>query len=407
VLGCLIAGSITLADALTRQSALDDTGQRAVALSVDAAELYHSLADADAMATSGYVAGGVEPAAVRARYDRDLAGAADTLARAAGELGQDAPEHRWVTTVAAQLPMYSGMIETARFYNRQGLPLGQTYLTTASALLRDTVLPAVDRLRDPGQARLLAGDGEAVGPARFAVLLVGVPLLVLLVGVSVRERHRTNRVLNPGLVVAGVLLAVALGWWAVATTVAGIKLGEAARQSTAMTALDDARAAVLRARSNESLVLVARSGGKASDDGFTAQLTRVIGADDRGGLLALASPEVRPDGLGRSPLVDAVRAETRHYAGAHRALRAADDGGDYRAAVASATGADPDGSGAAFERLDDALRRAIAAPRAALSADVEAARTALGGLAGGPAVLTLLAAVAAAVGIAVRVREYS
>ena len=61
---------------------------------------------------------------------------------------------------------------------------------------------------------------------------------------------------------------------------------EANRASDAATALDEARTLVLQARSNESLVLVARSGGSASDEGFTRQLDALQAA---GGPLARAA----------------------------------------------------------------------------------------------------------------------
>jgi len=52
-------------------------------------------------------------------------------------------------------------------------------------------------------------------------------------------------------------------WWLTATTVANGRLDEAQRHGDAATALDDARTAVLQARSSESLTLVARSAGFA------------------------------------------------------------------------------------------------------------------------------------------------
>jgi hypothetical protein len=74
--------------------------------------------------------------------------------------------------------------------------------------------------------------------------------------------------------------------------------------------------------------------------------------------------------------------------------------------VASATGANPDGSGPAFDRLGAVLGDTIDAERAAFRADADAAAAALTGIAAGPAVLALVAAAAAAVGIWRRVEEY-
>ncbi|HWN34170.1 MAG TPA: hypothetical protein VNP03_15580, partial [Pseudonocardia sp.] len=172
VAGCLLTALVSLASGLSRQSATDEGAGRVAALTVDAAQLYSSLADADAMATSGYVAGGVEPPAVRARYGDDIARASERLVHAAGQLAGDDPARPLVTTVAQRLPVYTGLIETARFYNRQGLPLGQSYLGNASALMRETILPAVEQLRRQ-QSVLLADDYGRGGALPLAVLLLG------------------------------------------------------------------------------------------------------------------------------------------------------------------------------------------------------------------------------------------
>jgi hypothetical protein len=402
VLGCLLTAVVSLGSGLSRQAATSEGDGRVAALSVDAAELYRSLADADAMATSGYVAGGVEPAAVRARYDDDLASAARRLVHAAGELAAADPGRPLVATVAGQLPVYSGLIETARFYNRQGLPLGQSYLGSGSRLMREVVLPAVEQLRRQ-QSVALTDDYGRGGAVPLAVLLVCGATLAGLLDAGLRERRRTNRTVNPGLATAAGLLVLAVLWWVAATAVTDARLGGAVRHGEATTALDDARAAVLQARSNESLVLVARAGDSASDAGFTGQLARVLGTDGTGGLLATATAGAGPDGAGP---VEEVRTSAQRWQQAHRRVRELDDAGRYTDAVASAIGTDPAGSRATFERLDAALAGALDAQRSALDADAGAASGALRGLAVGPMVLALLAGVAAAAGIAIRVREY-
>jgi hypothetical protein len=149
-------------------------------------------------------------------------------------------------------------------------------------------------------------------------------------------------------------------------------------------------------------VLVARSGG-AADAGFTAAIDRVLGTPDEPGLLAAATEAAEPASDGR---IADVRAATEQWNDAHRRLRELDDGGRYRDAVASATGADPEGSGAAFDRLGAVLSHTIDAERAEFRVDAAAAATALTGIAIGPPLLALVAAAAAAVGIGRRVEEY-
>ncbi|MGH3810461.1 MAG: hypothetical protein ACRDRU_28345 [Pseudonocardiaceae bacterium] len=401
MVGCLVTAVVSVLGGLAHTDAVRASGTRIAAVTPDAAELYRSLADADATATSGYVSGGLESAPVRARYDADIARAADRLVHAASRLPEGDPAADQVATIGAQLPVYTGLIETARVHNRLGLPLGQSYLDSASRVMRSTILPAVEQLRQRQIAALAAAyqRGSAIP---FAVLLIGAAVLAGVIDHAVLERRRTNRVLNTGLVAAGVALVAALLWWAITVAVVGDRLNNARQHSDAATALDDARVAVLQARSNESLVLVARnSGGGSSEQGFTTQLERVLGPGDAGGLLAEAQRSATS-----APRIAAIRATTVDWRAAHRHVRELDDGGQYRPAIASVTGADPAGSGAAFARLDAALGSAIDIERQAFTADATRADAALTGLTAGPAGLALLAAAAVTMGIGRRVGEY-
>ena len=381
---------------------MQDAGTRLAALNADAAQLYQALADADAMATSGFVAGGREPAAVRNRYDDDIARASARLVQAAGRLpdrrsGRSSRSPR----ISGQLPDYTGLIETARVYNRQGLPLGQSYLDSGSRLMREEILPAAEQLRRL-QAAALEADYQRGGVLPVAALLIGVAALAAVVDVALAERRRTNRVLSLGLLLAGVALTAALLWWAVALLVAGSHLGDARRHSDAAAALDDARAAVLQARSNESLVLVARSGGSTLGRG----LLRPAEPGARPGRQRRAAR--RPPGRRcrprRSPRSGRGRVA---WQDAHRRLRGLDDGGDYRAAVASATGADPAGSGVAFQRLDSTLGGVADARAAGLRRRSRRGRRRADRRSrSGRRCWRWLAAAAAAAGIARRVGEY-
>jgi hypothetical protein len=397
VVGCVASALVSVLGGAARASAVQDAQTRIAALTADSAELYRSLADADAMATSGYVSGGREPAAVRARYDDDIARATDRLIDAAGRLPEGGP----ISTVSAELPRYTGLVETARTLNREGLPLGQAYLGSASRLMRTTILPAADELRR-AQADELGTAHRRGAAVPYAVLLLLVATLAGIVDVSLRERRRTNRTVNVGLLAAAVALLAALGWWAGSVTVANGRLDQAQRHGDATTALDEARTAILQARSGESLTLVARSGGFGSDDDVTSQITRVVGPDGSSGLLA------RADGgaPGSAERVTALYVAVGDWQAAHRRVRELDDGGRYREAVESVVTTVPGGSGAAFERLDAALGQAIDAERTAFVDSAASAGRASTGLPVGPAALALAAAAAVAVGLGRRIGEY-
>lgn len=400
VVGCLVLGVLGVLGGMARSNAVHDARTRVAELTDAAADLYQSLADADAMATTGYVSGGLEPAAVRARYDDDIQRAGERLAGAAGLLPPGDPAIASISTIGGQLPVYTGLIENARALNRLGLPLGQSYLGSASKLMRTTILPAVEQVRTAESAALATAYRQG-GAIPFAVLAVGLAVLVALLDLALRERRRTNRVINAGLLVAGIAVLALVGWWAIAAVAADTRLGEARGHSDAGAALDDTRIAVLQARSNESLVLVARNsgGGGSSDQGFTAQLQRVLGD---GGLLDTAQ-HADPAIADR---VAALRTAATAWGDAHLEVRRLDDDGQYPQAVASVVGHGPGTSGGAFDTLDAALAEAIGDERAASAVDVGAADDALAALAWASGVLALLAAGAVVVGIGRRVGEY-
>jgi hypothetical protein len=399
VVAALVLGVLGVLGGMARVSAVHDARTRMAALTTGAADLYQSLADADAMATTGYVSGGLEPATVRARYDDDIQRAGRLLTNAAGLLPPGDPAIAAVSTVGEQLPVYTGLVENARALNRLGLPLAQSYLASASKLMRTTILPAVEEVRAAESAALAVAyaHGAAVP---FAVLAIGLAVVIALADLAVREWRRTHRVLNLGLTVAGLAVLACVVWWAVAAITADVRVGGARAHTEAGAALDDARIAVLQARSNESLVLVARnSGGGSSDDAFSAQMDDVV---DNFGLLAdaeRADPEL-------TDRVAALRGAATAWSAAHRDVRRLDDGGQYPQAVASVVGHGPGTSGGAFDALDAALAGAIGEERAAFAVDVEAAEGTLVALPWISAVLALVAAGAVIVGIGRRVGEY-
>ncbi len=392
VLGCVAAAAVSATTAAARVDAVGDGG-RLAALTADAAAIHQSLADADATATGGFVAGGREMPEVRARYEADVDRAARGLVAAAGRLPDGDPALAAVSGATERLADYTALIEQARGLDRLGLPLGQAALSAGSELMREEILPAVTRLQAAESAAL--GDALRRGAAvPVAVLLLGPALLVALVDVGLGERRRTRRDLEPGLLVAAAAATLALLGWAGSGLGAGAALEAAGRHATAAGALDGARIAAAQARSNESLVLVARSGGSA-DSGFRAELGRVL---DAGGALDVAAAA----GADVGPLRDAALV----WEAAHREVRALDDGGRYRDAVAAAVGPDPAGSGATFTGFDDALAAAVAAERAGFAEDMERAAAHGTLLVAVPAPLLLLAGAAVAAGIGRRVGEY-
>src|SRR6516165_11598560 len=129
-----------------RQHAARAVGLETEPLLVGAQGVYASLADADATAANTFLTGGLEPVDRHQRYVSDVKAATDQLASVARQVGASASAQRDVTVVTDQLPVYAGLVEAARADNRQNLPVGAAYLREASAMMRNQILPATDRL---------------------------------------------------------------------------------------------------------------------------------------------------------------------------------------------------------------------------------------------------------------------
>ncbi len=411
-------GACTAWQMSDRSAAADDVLHRSQPLSADAAEIYRSLADANTAAASGFLAGGQEPAEVRERYRDDIAMASRKLAEAAtntrGSTGSQSSIAQ-ITKLNALLPTYAERVETARTYNRQGLPLGGAYLRSANALMQQEMLPAAKRLYDAERERLDA-DYDDARSYPWAAIAVGVLALAVLVWAQRRNYQRTNRVFNHGLVTATAAATVVLLWLVAGHSVAYGSLNESYDQGVkSLNALNSARISTLQARSSENLTLVARgsvtvpdgpNAGKDAYDIDYQQRMRELGdftdGQVRGSLDA--ARELADDETGSARVSEAVDA-VKEWQKRHKAARAADTEGNYDLALDRVIGED-NPTGESFDQVDEALRKALAHEKADFQQAAEDGRGAMTGLPVGAASLALLGATGAVLGIGRRLSEY-
>jgi len=371
-------------------------------LTLDAQQIYRSLSDADATEAAAFLSGGLEPLALRARYQEDIAQAARHLEAATAVAGQSAAQPR-LAILSAGLPVYAGLVETARADNRLGLPLGAAYLREASGFMRAKLLPAARDLYALETAQLAAADQQATG-LPYAALAVALVAALLLSGGQWWLARRTHRVINMGLLAASIAGIVSLAWLLGAFTVARTHL-IAARDhgSVPVEALARADIAMLRAHADESLTLIDRSG----DDSFQRDfllLEKSLGPG-RGTLLTDAAAAAQ--GSAGGPQATAALSDTpAWWFESHQVVRALDNGGNYTAAVRSALGRGQADSGAWFAVAETDLIRAIAADQASFRSAAQQGRDALAGLEAGMIVLSLVMAAACVWGISRRLAEY-
>jgi hypothetical protein len=402
VAAAIVAGLVAGRAADTRRSAAEAVATQDEPLMVQADGLYASLSDADATAAATFLTGGLESPVRRQRYLADIRRASLQLSALTRRV-QGSPEAAAaVAEVAAQLPVYTGLMETARANNREGFPVGAAYLRQASDVMRQRILPAAGRLYAVEARRL--GDHQAQGTARgglVAALAVCVAALVLLVLAQVVLARRTHRILNVPLVVATVVLVALSAWLALAMTAAQSALASAQRNgSDSVQVLSAARILALRAQADESLALAARGGG----DRYVADFAVVARALERpGGLFADGARLARRSGS--TGQVDAVSAGWRRYRAAHRQVATLQADGRFGAAILRAVGPrakEP----ALVDRVNRGFNTAIAAAQARFERAAGDATSALRGLGLGIPLLIVATAALAIIGLQRRIDEY-
>lgn len=382
---CLLAGSTVGGQLDAKIERTDQVLDRTEPLAFAAQSLYVSLSAADAGAATAFLSGGIESPQVRDTYEQALADAAAALAEATAG-ATDAQSRAIVARIAADLPTYTGLVETARANNRQGFPVGSAYLRQASDLMQTSLLPQAEQLTEARFAAVRA-DQDRVGALPWTgVLLLLLVLLACAVG-SVLLLRRTNRLVNAGVALAAAATLLALLWTAGATLAAARVLDDGA--GARVEHLAGARILAQQARTDETLALITRGDITAPEKAFQTHTTEL-------------AQRLTEAGAGDSA---ADRALTKWTAG-HNAQRTAYEKADYAGAVAQAIGTAPDSSATSFAHLDEELRGALAQARTDLRDGVDDAATLLTLSPFGTLALLLAAAGAVITGLWPRIKEF-
>jgi len=377
-------------------------------LSLDAEQIYTSLSDAGATAASAFLAGGLEPAQARQRYQADITQAAIKIEAASALVGSSAartqlPGQLARKTAAAdaaigddlailsgQLPAYADEVGTARADNRLGLPLGAAYLREASELLRTKLLPAAGDIYTRESALLTSSSAQATGlPLVVVAVLVGLGIGYVLVRSSRWLARHTHRMVNYGLLLTALAGLVSLVWLAGAFALGRADLLHAQQQgSVPAQAFARAEVAALQAHADESLTLIDNSGEDSYQQDFEAQ-AKALGPGPGSLLTATGSSE--------------AVAQAQAWYQAHKALRAQDDAGNHATAVTSAqTGA----AAQAFSKLSATLSEGITTHQATFDSSARSGRDAFTGLAIGMIVAALVMVAGCVWGLTRRLAEY-
>ncbi|MCZ4563687.1 hypothetical protein O4160_22865 [Rhodococcus sp. IEGM 1401] len=351
-----------------------------------AQNLYGALSVADAAAATAFIAGGLEPPEVRERYSQALGEASSELiAASAGVAENDAATSAVLTQIAAGLPVYSGLVETARANNRSGNPVGAAYLGEASTMMQTTLLPLAEKLYTEQASRVSADQERFTSPPLFAI--GSLVFLLLMTGVAQWYLSRTTRrTLNVGFLAATVAVAGLLGWMLVVGLISSIATDRAIdRGVSPLKSYTTGFILAQQARADETLDLARRGGGQDYGQSFDANVSRLTEMFQ-----------------GDTAVIDALNT----WSVSHSRIDSALEVGDFNGAVSIATGTGESDSAAAFTALDSVLVDGIENARSELRSNIDRSVWVLSGLSNGAYVLTVVASVAFGVGLFPRLREY-
>ena len=387
-----IATSTTIDE---RQQQLTNVLDNTEPLAFAAGQLYTKLSIADAAATTAFIAG-AEPRPVRQRYEQAITDAAVAVTRASSKLA-DPSLVELLGRINAQLAVYTGLIETARTNNRLGNPVGSSYLSEASALMQQKILPEAQRLYEQTSARL---DAETTASATIPAPAIVVVASALLFGAYAHRwlAHRTKRRVNIGLVAGGMAIMIMIVWVgsALAVSTAGTRAAKKTAADSLRTVTGLAIAAQ-QARADETLSLIRRDDEDIRKqsyyqrvDSMRAELKEYLAGDN-----AIASAQLAG--------ADALLVKWRQTDERINSLIAV---GDYQGATEVALGDGENDSTPSFDRLNEALAAGIEESRKQLRNDILSARRVLSGTTVGGAMLSVGAALAVGLGLWPRMSEY-
>ena len=378
-----------------RQLQLTNVLDHTEPLAFAAGQLYTTLSVADAAAATALISGS-EPRAVRQRYEQAITDAAVAVTRASSGLTN--PELvELLGRTNARLAVYTGLIETARTNNRMGNPVGSSYLSEASALMQQTILPDAQRLYE-ATSRLV--DAETSASTKIPAPVIIIVAVTLLFGAFAHRwlaRHTKRRV-NIGLVVGGLAIAVMIVW--VGTALAVSTAGSRAAKNTAAESLRTVTNLAItaqQARADETLSLIRRGDEDVRKRSYYQRVDLM--RDELRDYLA------RQDTIDKSGLAQADQLLEK-WRQADERINEYITAGNYQAATQVALGTGQDDSTPAFDKLNEALSQGIQESRTQLRNDISSARRVLSGTTVGGAMLSVGAALAVALGLWPRMSEY-
>ncbi|MDM4138597.1 MULTISPECIES: protein kinase G-activating protein GlnX [Mycobacterium] len=378
-----------------RQQVLTTVLNHTEPLSFAAGRLYTTLSVADAAAATAFIAE-AEPQPVRQRYEQAITDASVAVTRASSGL-TDEPLVQLLGRINAELAVYTGLIEIARTNNREGNPVGSSYLSEASGLMQSTILPDAARLYQATSERV---DAETTASTQIPAPVIMVVGATVVFGAFSHRwlARRTRRRINPGLVVGALAILVMVVWVGTALTIS-TTASRSAKDTAAESLKTVTNVAITaqQARADETLSLIRRGDEEKRKQSFYQRIDSMHRQLDQ--YMSRSDAVDKPDLEGADQLL-------LRWRQANDRITSYISVGNYRAATQVALGSSEEDSTPAFDKLEDELAKAMDQGRITLRNDVINARSGLSGAQVGGVVLSLGAAIAVALGLWPRLKEY-
>lgn len=378
-----------------RQQALTTVLDHTEPLSFAAGQLYTTLSVADAAAATAFIAG-AEPRPVRQRYEQAITDAAVALTRASSGI-TDEPLRELLGRINANLAVYTGLIETARTNNRAGNPVGSSYLSEASSLMQETILPDAQRLYQETSSRV---DSETTASTRVPAPVILIVTATIVFGAFAHRwlARRTRRRVNIGLVAGGLAIMIMVIWVGTALAISTATSRNAKDNAAeSLKTITNLAITAQQARADETLSLIRRGDEDVRKQSYYQRIDTMQ--------QQLAQYLERNDSIDKTDLQNADQLLAKWRAADER-INAYISVGNYQAATQVALGTGEDDSTPAFDKLEAALNDGIQESRDQLRRDINSARRVLSGATVGGVVLSLGAAAAVALGLWPRMSEY-
>lgn len=388
-----------------RQTALGHLVHTTEPMSANAQDLFTSLSLADTIAATGFVQAGVEQASTRDRYQRAIQRSSMAATQTAAALGTTpSRELELITIIQAKLPVYTGLVETARANNRLGKPVGVAYMSEASSLMRLNILPAARELLDLSNQKLTDQQRELSQPQWIPIS--GFAAAVVFLVVAQRWlAARTRRRLNKGFLTATVFMVVAL-LWVIATNGYTWYSGSKGYQEAAapLGALTDARVLAQQARTSETLALVRRETSNASIEDFDLVISKVHRE-----ISHYEASSLEDRGSNKNQ-VETINDSLGQWEAQHSNFRRHLDLGEYERAIALSFAGNDSSSGGTtaehFNAVDSGLARLMADARESLRSYLDSSLRATRWVSTLVLILSMASIAAIWAGIRPRLQEY-